>query len=1013
MNQMNTPEAILAKVNDFIKTNDKENALIVINDFLNNNKKKTWSSSMETLIKKFIELSVSQNKLKYLKEALNFYRSLSQVTNIDSFSAILSKTKELVEEKFLKALKTFQGVQVEINDLDEDEEEDVLFGYGGEGKEKEELVISQKFIWETYKILLDITKTNSKLFSLYAQILKAAFTFCRENKRTVEFKRLCDSVRNYLQTLIRSEKRQNFLNKVQISHLDVLRLLIQLRLNQIDTATELEQWLESFKTAEDIVYLIDKYEKHSDPKNSKNKKGAKLNPVLKLEFYSNIEKLFWRSNYPLYHAYAIVMVRDIGNKAIIGFGDKAKEKLEKFNLDTVNEKIVLAALCTPLKNMYTNYLKIGEDIYENQNEIETETCKRMMNILKLNHVPSRNSLLSYVINNKLVPQCGEDVQKLFNIFENEKNPINMIKKGSKIIKKLSSSDVKYYTEYILRLKENLITKAMFLFSKSYENISIERINKLFSMLDMNEIEIEDVISEVSRTGLVKCKIDHADKIISFVTLDSKTENFNKSITSFLLSFKRLVEDINKKTNAQKIDKIKEQLFKDIINQRNDGLKTTEDTLKEIKEKSEQLKKYLYEKNNVKFELREKNLNDKEQAKIIQKEKEQLEKEELKNAQKKKEYDIQVKKFVIELLRRYTNSIQIDKKRIKLDDLLKDLSKITEEEIIKCLEQQETDFKLKKEKKLKQVTTNMDYMLREFRKKDNEVYKAQLEKEEKEFNKALQEQSETYYKEKIGMKESLKKFKQFKDNYFEKIKNEKHEKYNNEMKEFKEKLDKQVREDLLKEIKAEFKVYFDDFTQKEKEAESTKQQSSSWSRGSRYNNNNFGERGANFQDNRRHDNKFSNANVEFARGANFNPNDSKPTFERSSRQEQPKTVEFARGANFNPNDQPKFERGAKAEPPKQVEFQRGANFKKEDTKDVTFQRGAKAEPITFQRGAKAEPPKDVSFQRGAKANDTKKDVTFQRGAKAEPKKEITFSRGGNSQTTKKDTGGFNRSGNAKK
>ena len=328
---MNTPEAILAKVNDFIKTNDKENALIVINDFLNNNKKKTWSSSMETLIKKFIELSVSQNKLKYLKEALNFYRSLSQVTNIDSFSAILSKTKELVEEKFLKALKTFQGVQVEINDLDEDEEEDVLFGYGGEGKEKEELVISQKFIWETYKILLDITKTNSKLFSLYAQILKAAFTFCRENKRTVEFKRLCDSVRNYLQTLIRSEKRQNFLNKVQISHLDVLRLLIQLRLNQIDTATELEQWLESFKTAEDIVYLIDKYEKHSDPKNSKNKKGAKLNPVLKLEFYSNIEKLFWRSNYPLYHAYAIVMVRDIGNKAIIGFGDKAKEKLEKFN----------------------------------------------------------------------------------------------------------------------------------------------------------------------------------------------------------------------------------------------------------------------------------------------------------------------------------------------------------------------------------------------------------------------------------------------------------------------------------------------------------------------------------------------------------------------------------------------------------------------------------------------------------------------------------------------------------
>lgn len=210
MNQMNTPEAILAKVNDFIKNNDKENALIVINDFLNNNKKKMWSSSMETLIKKFIELSVSQNKLKYLKEALNFYKGLSQGVNIDSFSAVLSKTKELVEEKFLKALKSFQGVQIEINDLDEDNQDDLIFGYSNEGKEKEDLIISQKFIWETYKILLDITKTNSKLFSLYSQILKAAFTFCRENKRTVEFKRLCDSVRNYLQTLIKSEKKAKF-----------------------------------------------------------------------------------------------------------------------------------------------------------------------------------------------------------------------------------------------------------------------------------------------------------------------------------------------------------------------------------------------------------------------------------------------------------------------------------------------------------------------------------------------------------------------------------------------------------------------------------------------------------------------------------------------------------------------------------------------------------------------------------------------------------------------------------
>ena len=99
------------------------------------------------------------------------------------------------------------------------------------GKEKEDLINSQKFIWDTYKILLDFTKTNSKLLLLYADILRAAFVFCKENKRKAEFKRLCDSVRGYLQTLIKTEKKGTFINKVDISNPKVLKTLIEIRIN--------------------------------------------------------------------------------------------------------------------------------------------------------------------------------------------------------------------------------------------------------------------------------------------------------------------------------------------------------------------------------------------------------------------------------------------------------------------------------------------------------------------------------------------------------------------------------------------------------------------------------------------------------------------------------------------------------------------------------------------------------------------------------------------------------------
>ena len=55
---------------------------------------------------------------------------------------------------------------------------------------------------------------------------------------------------------------------------------IQIRINLLDNATYLEEWQEAFKTAEDTVFLMDKYEGQnydnssinvmSNKKNSKN-----------------------------------------------------------------------------------------------------------------------------------------------------------------------------------------------------------------------------------------------------------------------------------------------------------------------------------------------------------------------------------------------------------------------------------------------------------------------------------------------------------------------------------------------------------------------------------------------------------------------------------------------------------------------------------------------------------------------------------------------------------------------
>jgi len=54
------------------------------------------------------------------------------------------------------------------------------FEDGKEMNEKKNLIDYQKFIWETYKILLDMTKTNNKLLDLYSKILISSFNFCKK-----------------------------------------------------------------------------------------------------------------------------------------------------------------------------------------------------------------------------------------------------------------------------------------------------------------------------------------------------------------------------------------------------------------------------------------------------------------------------------------------------------------------------------------------------------------------------------------------------------------------------------------------------------------------------------------------------------------------------------------------------------------------------------------------------------------------------------------------------------------
>lgn len=63
------------------------------------------------------------------------------------------------------------------------------------------LLPSLKFLWETYRAVLDILRSNSKLEHVYHSAAQAALRFCRVYKRRMEFRHLCDMLRMHLGNL--------------------------------------------------------------------------------------------------------------------------------------------------------------------------------------------------------------------------------------------------------------------------------------------------------------------------------------------------------------------------------------------------------------------------------------------------------------------------------------------------------------------------------------------------------------------------------------------------------------------------------------------------------------------------------------------------------------------------------------------------------------------------------------------------------------------------------------------
>ena len=102
-----------------------------------------------------------------------------------------------------------------------------------ERKTKEGATPWLKFLWDTYKTVLDILKNNARLEVLYQDVAKRGFKFCTKYSRGNEFRKICETLRSHLANLSRNQHRANqpgrHIQMSDLSNPDTVQLFLDTR----------------------------------------------------------------------------------------------------------------------------------------------------------------------------------------------------------------------------------------------------------------------------------------------------------------------------------------------------------------------------------------------------------------------------------------------------------------------------------------------------------------------------------------------------------------------------------------------------------------------------------------------------------------------------------------------------------------------------------------------------------------------------------------------------------------
>ncbi|KAL9078554.1 MAG: hypothetical protein Q9157_002512 [Trypethelium eluteriae] len=480
--------------------------------------KRTRSSpiaSLEPVMLLFVELCVDLRKGKSAKDGLYQYKNTAQNTNVGTIELVLKKFIELAEAKVTEAQTKADEVQstlestnatANVDDLEASETpESILLSTvsGEQSRDRTDRAIVTpwlKFLWETYRTVLDILKNNARLEVMYQTTAHQAFQFCQKYARKTEFRRLCELLRNHLQNAAKYSAQMHAIN---LSDPDTLQRHLGTRFQQLNVAVELELWQEAFRSVEDIHTLL-----------NLSKRPAKN--IMMANYFEKLTRIFLVSENYLFHAAAWSRYFNLLRQSAAAVASGASTKkdnpsVSEADMTKAASFVLLSVLAIPVISTSRSRGALQE-----VDEARRNKNSRLTNLLGMPQAPTRASLFKDALSKGLLRKARPEIRELYNILEVDFHPLSICRRISPILSQIGADPE--MEKYILPLQQVILTRLFQQLSQVYESVELKFVLELAQFPEPFQVSastIEKFIMNGCKKGDLAIRIDHASGVLTF------------------------------------------------------------------------------------------------------------------------------------------------------------------------------------------------------------------------------------------------------------------------------------------------------------------------------------------------------------------------------------------------------------------------------------------------------------------------------------------------------------------